>query len=200
MGDKHAEDCCTVRDLVFWFRCAANPTSRYDYPNVITLTWHPTENIMSFTTSDGELYIYTDFVPAEHMHLLEKSLQPAPFIHDPLAETSGNARKELTNGLKDGGAGRARCRGTPDSLDDLLGSDIMGNDEDDFVSDDDGAGYADSINGYGKRTNGHFDAYDTVDPKRRATGYSARPQLHQSFQPGSTPWRGNRRYLCGYKI
>ena len=154
---------------------------------------------MSFTTSDGELYIYTDFVPVEHLHLLEKSLQPAPFIHDPLAETSGNTRKELTNGLKDVGAARARRRGTPDSLDDLLGSDIMGNDGDDFVSDDDGAGYADDINGHGKRTSGHLDAYDTIDVKRRATGYGGQPQLHQSFQPGSTPWRGNRRYLCRHR-
>jgi len=177
-----------------------DPTYRYDYANVINLTWHPTENILSFTTSDGELYIYTDFVPAEYVHVLEKSLQPAPFIHDPLAETSGNACKELTNGFKDVGPGRARRRGTPDSLDDLLGSDIMGNEEDDFVSDDDGAGYADGINGYGKRTNGHLDAHNTFVAKRRATGYGGQPQLHQSFQPGSTPWRGNRRYLCRHKI
>jgi len=151
---------------------------------------------VSFTTSDGELYIYTDFVPSEHIRLLEKGLQPAPFIHDPLSETSGNARNAPTNGFKDVGAVRRIRRGTPDSLDDILGSDIMGNDEDDFVSDDDGAGYANGINEYGKRTNGHLDVFDTFDGKRRATAYGGQPQLHQSFQPGSTPWRGNRRYLC----
>ena len=169
---------------------------RYDYSNVINLTWHPTENIVSFTTSDGELYMYADFVPHEHVDLLRKGLQPAPFIHDPLEETTGNARKAPTNGLKNAEAGRGQRRGTPDSLDDLLGSDIMGNDGDDFVSDDDGAGYADGVNGNGKRSSEHLDAYDTFDSKRRLTGYGGRPQLHQSFQPGSTPWRGNRRYLC----
>lgn len=200
MGDKDTEDYCTVIYLKPGVVLRFNHGHRYDYANVINLAWHGTENILSFTTSDGELYIYTDFVPAEHIHLLEKSIQSAPLIHDPLAESSGNARKELTNGLKDVEAGRTRRRGTPDSLDDLLGSDIMGNAEDDFVSDDDGAGYADGINGHGKRTNGHLDAYDTFDVKRRVTGYSGQPQLHQSFQPGSTPWRGNRRYLCRHQM
>lgn len=169
---------------------------RYDYANVINLTWHPTGNIVSFTTSDGELYIYANFVPTEHIPILEKTLQPAPYIHDPLAETSGNARNPSTNGFKNLEVGGRLRRGTPDSLDDILGSDIMGNDEDDFVSDDDGAGYADGMNEYGKRTNGHLDALNTLDVKRRAQGYGGKPQLHQSFQPGSTPWRGNRKYLC----
>ncbi|KAI9873992.1 MAG: hypothetical protein M1830_010314 [Pleopsidium flavum] len=184
------------RKILLWETKTQKIIARYDYANVINLTWHPTENIVSFTTSDGELYIYTDFVPTEHINLLEKGIQPAPFIHDPLAETSGNARKAPTNGFKNLTARRPLRRGTPDSLDDILGSDIMGNDEDDFVSDDDGAGYANGMNEYGKRTNGHLDVLDTFDGKRRATAYGGQPQLHQSFQPGSTPWRGNRRYLC----
>ena len=136
-----------------------------------------------------------NFVPPEHAPLLEKTLQPAPFIHDPLAETSGNARKPLTNGSKDVFDIRARQRGTPDSLDDILGPDLMG-DEDDFVEDDDGAGYLDNVNGYGKRDNTHFDALDGYGNKRRATYQSWQPRVHARFQPGSTPWRGNRRYLC----
>lgn len=169
---------------------------RYDYPNVINITWHPTENMASFTTSDGELYIYTDFVPTEFASLLEKSLQLAPFIHDPLAEITGNARKPLENGHKINGESRGRRRGTPDSLDDILGSDGMGGDEDDFVSDDDGAGYADGLNGFGKRGNGHLDEIDGFGGKRRAAYGAWEPRIHESFQPGSTPWRGNRKYLC----
>ena len=151
--------------------------------------------MISFTTSDGELFIYPKFVPNEHATLLERTLQPAPFIHDPLSEKSGNARKSLTNGLKDASNDRSRRRSTPDSLDDILGPDLMG-DEDDFVEDDDGAGYLDDVNGYGKRSNNHLDAIDSFGNKRRATNQHWQPRLHAPFQPGSTPWRGNRRYLC----
>lgn len=176
--------------------------SRYDYPNVINIAWHPTENMASFTTLDGELYIYTDFVPTDFASLLEKSLQAAPFIHDPLAETTGNARKPLDNGHKINGEIRGRRRGTPDSLDEILGSDGMGGDEDSFssdhgfVSDDDGAGYADGLNGFGKRGNGHLGEFDGFRVKRRAAYGAWQPQIHHTFQPGSTPWRGNRKYLC----
>lgn len=150
----------------------------------------------SFTTSDGEVYIYADFVPSEFLPLLKQPRQPAPFIHDPLAETSGNARKPTTNGVKDALDIRSRRRGTPDSLDDIFGSEGEGGDEDDFVVDDDGAGYALGLNGFGKRTSDHLDDIAGLDPKRRPTYQAWSPRLHRPFQPGSTPWRGNRRYLC----
>lgn len=141
---------------------------------------------MSFTTSDGELFICVDFVSAGDSQLLEKPLQPAPFIHDPLDEGQ--------NGLKDTAVVRGRRRGTPDSLDEILGPDL-GQGEDDFVSDDDGAGYLESaLNGHGKRTNTHLDPIDGYSSKRTAHSWETR--IHQPFQPGSTPWRGNRRYLC----
>lgn len=141
---------------------------------------------MSFTTSDGELFICVDFVPAGDSQLLEKPLQPAPFIHDPLDEGQ--------NGFNDTAGVRGRRRGTPDSLDEILGPDL-GLGEDDFVSDDDGAGYLESaLNGHRKRTNTHLDPIDGYSNKRTAHSWETR--IHQPFQPGSTPWRGNRRYLC----
>jgi chromosome transmission fidelity protein 4 len=98
----------------------------------------------------------------------------------------------MTNGQNDI-PNRGGRRGTPDSLDDILGSDIMGG-EDDFVVDDDGAGYALGLNGNGKRPNGEIDPFGGPVSKRRAQTWE--PQYHDSFQPGSTPWRGNRKYLC----
>ncbi len=184
------------RKILLWDTKTQKLLSRYDYPGVINVAWHPTENLVSFVTSDGELFIYTNFLQPEFSPLLEKTLQPAPFIRDPLAETTGNARKPLTNGRKEVDDSRARRRGTPDSLDDLLGPELA--DEDDFVSDDDGAGYAAEVKGFGKRSNGHLDAIDGFATKRRAPYQSWQPQFHQSFQPGSTPWRGNRKYLCRY--
>ena len=158
------------------------------------MAWHPTQNIVSFVTSDGELYIYEHFLQSDTAVLLQKPMQTSPYIRDPLAETSGNASKVLTNGFKDRSDSWAKRRATPDSLDDILGPEL--GDEDDFVSDDDGAGYLDGVNGFGKRSNGHLDPIDGFDSKRRATFPAWQPNLHQSFQPGSTPWRGNRKYLC----
>lgn len=162
---------------------------------MINFTWHPHENIFSFVTSEGELFIYPSFLSSENAQLLQKPLQPAPFIHDPLSETSGNARKSLTNGLKRTPNDSARRQGTPTSLDDILGPESAG-EEDDFVEDDDGAGYLDEVNGYGKRSYDLLNDFEGPHRKRRATHETWSPRIHQSFQPGSTPWRGNRRYLC----
>ncbi|MCJ1402322.1 hypothetical protein MMC11_005542 [Xylographa trunciseda] len=188
------------RKILLWEtqtqKVLARQETLYDYANVINLVWHPHENMASFATSDGEVYIYADFVTPEFAPLLEKTLQPAPFIHDPLGETSGNARRPTTNGAKDILDVRSIRRGTPDSLDEILGSEGEGGEEDDFVIDDDGAGYALGVNGFGKRSIGHLDNINGVDPKRRATYQTWSPRIHQAFQPGSTPWRGNRKYLC----
>lgn len=152
----------------------------------------------SFATSDGEIYIFADLIPTEFSSLLDKTLQSAPFIHDPLAETSGNARRPITNGTKEILDVRSRRRSTPDSLDEILGSEGEGGEEDDFIVDDDGAGYALGPHGYGKRTNEHLDNLGGLDLKRRAIHQTWSPRIHQPFQPGSTPWRGNRKYLCEY--
>ncbi|KAF2003030.1 WD40 repeat-like protein, partial [Amniculicola lignicola CBS 123094] len=164
---------------------------------ILSMAWHPTENILSYTNNDGELFIHTDIVPSEHASLLAKPVQPAPFFHDPSEGRSG-APNGISNGAKlDLPERRARRNGTPDSLDDILGPDgIDDEDMEDFVIDDDGAGYA-GLNGHGKRPNAHL-ALASPSSKRRQYASSApfRPQIHEAFQPGSTPWRGNRRYLC----
>jgi chromosome transmission fidelity protein 4 len=178
------------RKILLWETKTQTVIATYDYANVMDLAWHPTKNLLSFTNSDGEVYIFSDIVPEEHAHLVRQSLQPAPFIHDPLSEISANVRNANANGIKDV-PHRGVRQGSPDSLDDILGSDIMG-DEDDFVVDDDGAGYALGLNGNGKRPNG---ITDHGRASKRAV-HSWEPQYHESFQPGSTPWRGNRKYLC----
>ncbi|MDI1489198.1 MAG: DNA polymerase alpha accessory factor Mcl1 [Ramalina farinacea] len=176
------------RKVLLWDTKSQKIVARYDYPNVTNIVWHSHENIVSFVTSDGELFIYDNFVQPDVAPLLEKTLQHAPFIRDPLAETDGNARKVVANGHRLPQEPRARRKGTPDTLDSILGDAA---DEDDFVSDDDGAGYALGL----KRGNDHLEEIDDFDHKRRAAS-SWQPRIHQSFQPGSTPWRGNRKYLC----
>lgn len=156
---------------------------------VLALAWHPTDNLLSYTNNDGELYMHEDFVPSEQASLLEKTLVPAPLNHEPLSEVSGNARRQPTNGARPNGYSRA---GTPDSLDEILGPDGSEN-GDGFIEDDDGAGYAEAFNTNGKRPGAPISAPYS---KRPSSGRQWQPRLHEAFQPGSTPWRGNRRYLC----
>ncbi|RAL61560.1 hypothetical protein DID88_009599 [Monilinia fructigena] len=180
------------RKILLWETRTQKIIATYDYANVMDLAWHPTNNLLSFTNSDGEVYIFQDFVPNEHAHLVKLGRQPAPFIHDPLLEFSNNARRPTTNGTKDIPVRGVR-RGSSESLDDILDSDIMG-EEDDFIIDDDGAGYALGLNSNGKRPVSDVDSYGVSRSKRQAQSWE--PQYHESFQPGSTPWRGDRKYLC----
>jgi chromosome transmission fidelity protein 4 len=177
--------------IVLWETKTQNILQTFDFGGVINLVWHPTENTLAFTTSDGELFIHENFVPAEYKSRLDKALEAAPLRSNNLAETSGNVRKPLTNGAKGDLESRPR-RGTPDSLDDILGP---MDEDDDFIEDDDGAGYAEGMNEFGKRTSGHLDDPDGHENKRLLSNFW-QPKSHTPFQPGNTPWRGNRRYLC----
>ncbi|KAB5586068.1 WD40-repeat-containing domain protein [Coniochaeta sp. 2T2.1] len=176
--------------ILIWATKDQTVIARHEYANVMDLAWHPTKNILSFTTSDGEVYICPDFVSEQFAGLLKLPKQPAPFIHDPLSEISANARRPvIPNGLKPQQRYAPRA-GSPDSIADLL-DDAMDDELDDFVVDDDGAGYA--LNGNRKRPADDDDVFGEHASKRPNL---LRPQYHEAFQPGSTPWRGNRKYLC----
>ncbi|KAF2811862.1 WD40 repeat-like protein [Mytilinidion resinicola] len=187
----------TDRKLYLWDSKTLKVIKTYDdiRETVLAVAWHPTENTISYTNGEGQLFIRPGFVPEEHAALLRQGLQPAPFLHDPLAENGANGVRRIVNGPEKLAMRGARA-GTPDSLDDML--DGMSDAEDEgFVVDDDGAGYADEvINGHGKRTNGHLDAYNGASKRRVPASHSFEPEVRPSFQPGSTPWQGNRRYLC----
>ncbi|KAM7209448.1 Minichromosome loss protein 1 [Naviculisporaceae sp. PSN 640] len=167
------------KKIIIWQTSDQSIIARYEYPNVVDIAWHPTKNLASFTTSEGEVFISPDFVSEQFSNLLRLPKQPAPFIHDPLI-----AKPSESNGHK-----ALATRPRRDSLEDL--EDLLDEgygDDDDFVVDDDGAGY--TLNAGKKRP-----AEDELlYPSKRGNFF--KPQHHESFQPGSTPWRGNRKYLC----
>ncbi len=173
--------------LLIWLAKDQSVIARYDYPNVVDIAWHPTKNLASFTTSDGEVFICPEFVPEQFATVLALPKQPAPFIHDPLAEITANGRRPEPNGANLPSRPR---RDSLDSLDDLL-DDGFGDEDDGFVVDDDRAGY--TLNAARKRAAEDDDGFGQRPSKR---GNFVQPQIHPSFQPGSTPWRGNRKYLC----
>jgi chromosome transmission fidelity protein 4 len=139
------------------------------------------------------LFIYDNFVPKDHESQLQKPLQAAPIFPGPLTEISNNLPRTLAERSKESFQRPVRA-GSPDSLDDILGED---EDMRDFVDDDDGAGYVEELNLFGKRPNGYLDELDGPDNKRVYTA-PLPPKAHPPLQPGSTPWAGNRRYLCMY--
>ena len=175
--------------LVVWETKTQKVIKSFNYEKILHVTWHSKgENLFNWTNSWGETFIIPNFLKDEaHIKLLKGPKQPSPFFHDPLEPTSHavGARRSFVNGHS-----KPQRASTPDSLDELL--DAAAREEDGWIDDDDGAGYT---NGNGKRTNGHLGELKGQAGKRGRQA-TWQPQIHDAFQPGATPWRGNRKYLC----
>ncbi|KAI5787149.1 WD40-repeat-containing domain protein [Geopyxis carbonaria] len=171
--------------ILIWESNGQTIVKRYSYTNVVSLAWHPSENVLSFTTNDGKLYTLNEAVPAEMAAGLRLSVRPAPLIED-AATAAAAAAATRTEVSSD----RRRPRAPSPGGNPL---DIFGplSDDEDFVVDDDGHGYASRSPSKRKRS------FTTANPFSKRTAFTPwAPTLHESFQPASTPWRGSRRYLC----
>ncbi|KAJ2866550.1 DNA polymerase alpha accessory factor Mcl1 [Coemansia aciculifera] len=134
--------------------------------------WNPRGNMLAFSDCTGAMYIWDDVIPVEQGHA-------APFERA-LADAGSLSKDKLMSDLFDdtATANRASEDGMAEDEDegDLLDAgDATADAMDDFVVDDDGAGYA----------------------ERQAPRWTAVAASEvQCFQPGSTPWIGSRRYLA----
>ncbi|TGZ83268.1 WD40 repeat-like protein [Ascodesmis nigricans] len=162
--------------IVIWESKNQTIIARYDYKNVCSLAWHPTDNTITFATSDGTFCILPSAVPTEHVPVLRLPTCPAPLLSDSLASIPAEIRPRPP-------------RASSNPVDSFLGD--LG-DDDDFISDDDGAGYAEP-NANGKRPGTPLE--HTSGPNKRPFTLF-RPEIHEPFQPSSTPWKSERRYLC----
>ncbi|SPO03949.1 probable sepB protein [Cephalotrichum gorgonifer] len=176
--------------ILIWETKTQSVIDRHHFNDVIDLAWHPkSNNTLSFTTSEGEVYIHTDFVTDQFSSLLKLPIQPSPFYHDPL-EANGNGRRpELTGKSVPSRPRRDSLASLEDAVLDDLDDYGMDGDLDDFVEDDDGAGYTS-----GRKRPAEDDGHGGEHASKRR--HLMQPQIHAAFQPGSTPWRGNRKYLC----
>ncbi|EFX06066.1 chromosome segregation protein [Grosmannia clavigera kw1407] len=210
--------------MLLWETRTQSVVARHDYAGVQDIAWHPTNNLVSFTNGEGEVYICPDFVGPQYAALLRLPVQPSPFIHDPDKAVPNGHNRNRGHGLLDvdaavdsgdeglmSGLEGGSMAGGDDGLDeDDFGLD---DDEDDgFVVDDDGAGYTATATveatAMGRKRPHDGDPYDlqrsakrpggsgATNGRRGGAGASWPPRYHAAFQPGSTPWRGNRKYLC----
>lgn len=144
----------------------------------MALAWHPFSNALSFTTSQGQLYRWKDCIPNSYSASYGPTKR-APTLNGDINTDSTDTSISRSPSILS----------RPDVDVDPFGED----EDDDFVIDDDGAGYvplhsrkrgAEWDDGpYGKRGRGDMGTM------------SFRVKTHEPFQSGSTPWRGNRRYL-----
>jgi chromosome transmission fidelity protein 4 len=150
---------------------------------VIALAWHPTSDLLSFTTSNGQLYRWKDCIPSGN----------------PPAYGGVKKAPNLNNNFRPGQADSSDISRSPSILSRTNhGAFGLDDDEDDdFIIDDDGAGY---VPGYNRKRQGDWDENPFSKRGRSEYGSSFRVKIHEPFQSGSTPWKGSRRYLSKYSL
>jgi chromosome transmission fidelity protein 4 len=149
--------------------------------NVVALAWHPTSHTLSFTTSQGQLYRWKECLPSDFPPAYGGVKRAPTSNHRPDQSNDSSTLSRSPSILSRGG--------------DPFGDDDLLDEDDDFVIDDDGAGYVPLA---ARKRNAEW---DDEYPSKRGRGELAgggsmfRVKTHDPFQSGSTPWRGNRRYL-----
>ncbi|KAJ1870492.1 DNA polymerase alpha accessory factor Mcl1 [Coemansia sp. RSA 990] len=136
--------------------------------------WNPCGNMLAFTDCAGAMYIWDEVIPLDKGHEMPYKRQPD--VHHTNSNTNNNndTAAASMNGLFDDVAidGVEDVNDHVDMSEDEI--DDAGDALDDFVVDDDGAGY----------TEHQVPRWMASDPQAYA------------FQPGSTPWISGRRYLA----
>ncbi|KAJ2697621.1 DNA polymerase alpha accessory factor Mcl1 [Coemansia sp. IMI 209128] len=158
---------------VVWDVAARKAVLSYANANALCqVEWNPQGNMLAFSDCTGAMYIWDDVIQIEQGHA-------APFERA-LADAVTLSKDKLMSDLFDDTAPADRA--SEDGMDEdeaegdfLDAGDPTADAMDDFVVDDDGAGYA-----------------ERQAPRWTAVAASEA----QCFQPGSTPWLGNRRYLA----
>ncbi|KAI5310241.1 hypothetical protein KEM55_000086 [Ascosphaera atra] len=176
----------TDGQIVLWEAATQSVIKRYLIPSVINFAWHPTENVLAFVTTDGELFIYNGFVPPERVLYIDTTSVSAPLLEGRSSPNDEHA------GAVMGKHGRL---GSSDLADNILNYVSMDGGEDDFGDDYGSGAYTDA-----RRKKRPVEDDMHAHASKRRSGLLWESQRHHPFQPGSTPWSGDRRYLCGLNV
>lgn len=179
--------------ILIWDTQSHEVVVELPYSTVVALAWQPFENVLSFTTNQGILYSCPDVIPKS---ILKEENDPTK----PLTSSKSKNR-------------------TSKELDDLFGSDDeqsqnvndldgnSANEENELINHDgldssldlDGDSYMVDENDLNlakkRKQKALIDRTTTIEngsSKRRLLQAS----IHKPVHTGSTPWQGNRRYLC----
>ncbi|KAI9343484.1 WD40-repeat-containing domain protein, partial [Obelidium mucronatum] len=175
-------------------------------PSIVTdFSWHPTKNDVCFVLDSFEMEYLKD------VGVVSSTVSTKDIAQEMDFETSHTDYKSK-RGIDQDDTTRPAAKKTKTitSLDDEFEFD---DDEDaafnDFVVDDDGMGYADPIESRGDARN--YYSKQILAPKTKGTagfggGYSSGmmlgnglggggTEIQESFQPGATPLKGNKKYL-----
>lgn len=155
--------------------------------------WRPKDRGLAFSTTEGSMYVLSSELPQEITYRLP---------HGPKDKESvpNGADKEDTELDEERAVPAYR---QDEDLEEELGHDVdLGAQEsdidaplDDWIVDDDGAGYVEQ-NGVNKRPL-HEHNGTAKDPKRiKTSSLATGPVCQAPFQSGATPWNHDRRYLC----
>ncbi|KAJ2777545.1 DNA polymerase alpha accessory factor Mcl1 [Coemansia interrupta] len=144
------------------------------------VAWNPRANMLAFTDAAGALHVWDDPVPAGQGYAPVFAEAEAEVGAEAATETQVDAATDALMSDLFAGDGMPDADGEDDSGEPAAfdsGDELVDAGEalDDFVVDDDGGGYAER----------------PAAPPRPARVLAAR-----SFQPGATPWAGDRRYLA----
>lgn len=186
--------CAQDKTIIIWLTATQKIVRKIDLAlYALQVVWHPNKNTISWTTDEGELYTLNDLVDDGQESSFARPVRPSPLLE------SGSSTKirGQTNGKSNGSAKTTEPTRDPDIDDEALLDDL----EDagaEWIEDDDGAGYIPNLENRNKRSgisNGYgSDGADRPSKRSKVQGLF-QSQAHDIVQPGSTPWRGQRRYL-----
>ncbi|KAK9477812.1 WD40-repeat-containing domain protein [Lipomyces japonicus] len=164
--------------ILIWDTKNQSIVATHFYKNTLNLRWHPSKNVISFTTTLGQLYTLAEAITANRYEPpFGRTVHAAPLINDPTAGVVATSRtRQATN-------------------DDHS---LFEDEVDNWIEDDDGQGYR--IPDYDDQ-HGDDVYYDGPPSKRQrqfanTSTTTTTAVQHLPFQPGSTQWKNNRRYLA----
>lgn len=162
---------CDKEKMIIWDTATKKIAAIYknDWGTISSVDWDPIRGGISYATMDGQIIMLGDTVPDA---VKVPNGNNNADTNDQTEELNGNSNEKK-------------------SKEELFGED-SDMDLDDFVDDDDNAGYTEPK----KRglEEDYQNGYYSYESKKQKTALT--PRFQQAVHSGATPWKNNRRYMC----